>query len=716
VSASAALKSRRKGTRLRWLAGAGIAVAVAVPASLAFATFHAFDSNNAAARADSLAKGSTPTVNLVGRDVTISWTASSFVGLPATSASGYRVARYAATSGLAPVVVACAPSTNPTPPTPATALTTCTERNVPSGNWAYAVTPTFGSWIGPESDRTPVAIAVATCAVTPGQAFPSTGGRIRGVVVTNFRSEERIEFRVDASTGPIVAGDGESSDGDGATRTFTLRLGPNAADPGAHVLVAIGSRGSKADCAPRFIIDNIAPATIVTPDAVTEWANKSVGVTLAATDTGGAGVADIRYALSGAQFQRSRTIPGTSTSVTIDAAGATTMTYFATDKAGNSEAPRTFVVKIDKTAPRSSITFTPRPVDGWVAAGATAAVTAADVGSGVSRIDYAINGVAASGPASGIIAIAGSTTITAHATDAAGNVETPEVTASVRVDGDGPTGTIGAPSPATIGGTTTLVANVSDAGSGVASVQFERSPTTGPTTWTPIGAAQTGDGPNYSVAFDTSAASNGSYVVRMTMKDKVGNTSTSTPQPITVANVRATTLALTNGTGSVGRVDEGDQIVVGFDGAIAPGSVCSALTTTNPFAADGAITVTLNDAGGTRNDTMTVTAAPSVCSPNGLKLGTITLGSATYLQGEDDDHRKANFVGAGAHATKLAWNADTNTLTITLGSLTPTSGRPRPVPAPAVPASYVPDGAITSATGTAIVVQTVRTSGVAVVF
>jgi hypothetical protein len=89
------------------------------------------------------------------------------------------------------------------------------------------------------------------------------------------------------------------------------------------------------------------------------WNNSNVTVTLSATDTGGSGIKDIRYSATGAQ-SIPETVYDEQNRPVINAEGTTTLSYFATDKAGNQESPtKTFTVKLDRGAPDASITSGP---------------------------------------------------------------------------------------------------------------------------------------------------------------------------------------------------------------------------------------------------------------------------------------------------------------------------------------------------------------------
>jgi len=83
------------------------------------------------------------------------------------------------------------------------------------------------------------------------------------------------------------------------------------------------------------------------------WNNTNVTVTLNSTDSesGGSGVKQIQYALSGAQTLDTQAVPGSTTSALISAEGTTTLNYFGTDNAGNAEQSKALTVQIDKTPP-----------------------------------------------------------------------------------------------------------------------------------------------------------------------------------------------------------------------------------------------------------------------------------------------------------------------------------------------------------------------------
>ncbi len=142
------------------------------------------------------------------------------------------------------------------------------------------------------------------------------------------------------------------------------------------------------------------------------WNKGDVTVALAATDDEiSSGIKNIQFSLSGAQGG-SATVAGNAALVPIAAEGITTLTYFATDVAGNVEPPKTQIIRIDKTLPIISATVTPPPnAAGWNNTNVTVTFEATDSLSGIAAL---------SGPIT--LATEGSgQQISGTATDRAGN-------------------------------------------------------------------------------------------------------------------------------------------------------------------------------------------------------------------------------------------------------------------------------------------------------
>jgi hypothetical protein len=181
-------------------------------------------------------------------------------------------------------------------------------------------------------------------------------------------------------------------------------------------------------------LDLTAPQTLVdaTPSPNPNgWNRSDVALAFAATDNpGGSGVGAVHYRLQGAQTGSG--IASTSP-LSLTADGVTTLTYWAVDAAGNTEAARTITIKIDKVAPVTAATVSPPPdVHGVNAASVVVTLIAIDPAtSGVESIHWRLSGIEnGSGIATGDrtalgIHAVGKTAVEYWAQDAAGNAEQP---------------------------------------------------------------------------------------------------------------------------------------------------------------------------------------------------------------------------------------------------------------------------------------------------
>src|SRR5438034_9910133 len=98
------------------------------------------------------------------------------------------------------------------------------------------------------------------------------------------------------------------------------------------------------------VVPPMTTPTVSVPPNDRGWNQGSVTVTLAAADNArGWGVSFVSYSLAGAQSEAGTV--GAGGAVTVSAEGVTTITYFATDVAGNAETARTLVIRIDSNAP-----------------------------------------------------------------------------------------------------------------------------------------------------------------------------------------------------------------------------------------------------------------------------------------------------------------------------------------------------------------------------
>ena len=289
-------------------------------------------------------------------------------------------------------------------------------------------------------------------------------------------------------------------------------------------------------------IDRIRPSGALTAPAA--GANlRGVAVALAATASDTA-----PGAVNTVTFQRSPAGAGTWTDVSIDSAAPYTGTLdttgladglydlrvFTTDAAGNAEAtPATIQVRVDNTLPTGAVTAPAAGanVRGTIALTSNSADTA---GSGVATVQFQ-RSPAGAGSWTNQAASFDTTSVAdgqydlrVTTTDNAGNAFTSAAT-TIRVDNTLPTGAVTAPAAgANVRGTIALTSDSADSGSGVATVQFQRSPI-GAGTWT-----------NQAAGFDTTSVADGQYDLRVTTTDNAGNAFTSTAIAIRVDNTLPT--------------------------------------------------------------------------------------------------------------------------------------------------------------------------------
>jgi phosphodiester glycosidase len=147
-------------------------------------------------------------------------------------------------------------------------------------------------------------------------------------------------------------------------------------------------------------VNPITTATVNPPPNANGWNQTAVSVSLEATDLASglkdspAGWVDqLRYSLAGAQTGAETVVSGHSTSFGVSPVGVTTVSYSATDAAGNEETARTLDVKIDDALPMLS----GLPSEGctlWPAnheLQRVAVVRASDAVSGIARGSFQVN-------------------------------------------------------------------------------------------------------------------------------------------------------------------------------------------------------------------------------------------------------------------------------------------------------------------------------------
>src|SRR2546425_8253697 len=218
-------------------------------------------------------------------------------------------------------------------------------------------------------------------------------------------------------------------------------------------------------------IDTMPPQSTITVTGTLGrggWYISNVTISLAATDAT-SGVASITYRLDSGSWQ-TYGIPFSLTD------GRHTLQYFATDIAGNVEAPHSVRIAIDTTPPLTMAELAGHLGDhGWDPSDVTVSLNATDATSGVAHLSYRIDNGSWASYAGPFALGEGRHQLEYYATDFAGHIE-PLHTLAIRIDttppttGFAPSGTPGDGGWYVSSVTVTLPAQ--DATSGVARVTY----------------------------------------------------------------------------------------------------------------------------------------------------------------------------------------------------------------------------------------------------
>ena len=216
-------------------------------------------------------------------------------------------------------------------------------------------------------------------------------------------------------------------------------------------------------------IDTTAPTLTVgvpTPDGQNGWFVTTPTVTANASDAT-AGVASIQYQIDNGTWANE-------TSATVSGDGIHTVTFKATDNAGNTTT-KTATVKVDTTAPNLSpaVSSGTQGANGWYISAVTVSANAGDAASGVARVEHKVDGGEWQDGATVTVSSDGVHTVKFKAVDNAGNTTTKTLT--VKVDTTAPSLTVNIPPPDGQNGwfitNPQVKANGSDIASGIDVVQ-----------------------------------------------------------------------------------------------------------------------------------------------------------------------------------------------------------------------------------------------------
>jgi hypothetical protein len=279
--------------------------------------------------------------------------------------------------------------------------------------------------------------------------------------------------------------------------------------------------------------DGTPPATSIACNGVacsSGMYSGTVSITLAATDTGGSGVAATYYTTDGS----TPTTSSTRYTGAFSISQTGTVKFFSVDQVGNAEAVKSQTVQVDATAPTTTITCANATCStGWYQASVTVRLAATDGtgGSGVAATYYTTDGstpTTSSTRYTTAFTISQTRTVKYFSTDLAGNSEAVK-TQQIRIDGTAPTTTISC-NGATCAGSTysaavtaTLAATDNSGGSGISSTHY-----------TTNGTTPTLSSPTYTGAFTISATT----TVRFRSWDLAGNVESVKSKKISVAVAR----------------------------------------------------------------------------------------------------------------------------------------------------------------------------------
>jgi len=137
---------------------------------------------------------------------------------------------------------------------------------------------------------------------------------------------------------------------------------------------------------PSDTVPPVTTAALSSAAGAAGWNNSDTTVTLLAADNpGGSGVKNITVSAAGAQSLAATIFSGASAAIAITTEGTTTISFFATDEAGNLEAARTLVIRVDKSGPIIAGSRAPLAnANGWNNTDVTVSFTCSDTLSGLA--------------------------------------------------------------------------------------------------------------------------------------------------------------------------------------------------------------------------------------------------------------------------------------------------------------------------------------------
>lgn len=368
---------------------------------------------------------------------------------------------------------------------------------------------------------------------------PAAGSYVGGTVnVTTQASDNVGVVNVELYRDNILIGSSTQS-------PFTIEWNTTADADGPHTLVskAYDAAGNVGTSPPITVtVDNVGPTVSLTNPLNGAVITGVVNLTVNAVDS--VGVQKVDY------YRDSNVLLGTSLtapfSLSFDASsltsGAHTLFAVATDLSGHTATSEVISVTVDKLPPEVSLTA---PANSEVVAGTAVAVSAnASDDTGVSRVDFyrdtnVLLGTDNTSPYSiswdTTLTTGGAHTLTAVATDLAGNTTTSSVV-NVTVDNTAPAVSVSAPTNGTFVTGTFAVSAAATDDVGISKVEFYRDDNV---------LLATDTSSPYTFSWNSTTVTQGAHTLYAIAQDTAGSRTTSATIAITVDNT-APTVAITS--------------------------------------------------------------------------------------------------------------------------------------------------------------------------
>ena len=411
-----------------------------------------------------------------------------------------------------------------------------------ASNGNHVLTAVARDAAGNTTTATAVTVMVDNVSPIVAMTAPADGASVAGTVAVSATASDTVGGVV----GVQFKLDGANLGAESTVGPYTVNWTTTTASNGSHSLTAVArdAAGNSTTATPVTVTVNNVDATPPTV-SMTAPANgatvSGASVTLSATASDNVAVIGVQFTLDGVNVGAEDTASPYSINWSSigTSNGPHTLAAIARDGAGNTATAAVSVtVSNDVTPPTVSMTA---PVDGATVSGMAVVVSAnASDNVAVVGVQFKLDGVnlGAEDTASPYSISWNSTTatnaphtLTAVARDAAGNTTT-ATAVTVTVDNASPTVAMTAPAGgATVAGTNiTVSANASD-NVAVVGVQFKLDGLN-------LGLEDTAS--PYSIAWNTTTATNGSHSLTAVARDGVGNTTTSAAVTVTVDNAPPT--------------------------------------------------------------------------------------------------------------------------------------------------------------------------------